>query len=125
MDFDEYQVRSAITDQRPDPRDISFPLLGLAGEVGSLVAEYKKLIRGDTISGRFLEEAREDLGDLLWYVSALARTLDLPLSEIANSNLQKIHDAWGTDLPPPSTYDVRFPDTPKTPSIILGAIQIA
>ena len=115
MDFDEYQDQSAVTDQRPDQGDISFPLLGLAGEVGSLVAEYKKQIRGDTLSERFLEEAREDLGDLLWYVAALSRTLDVPLSDIANANLRKIRDAWGTELPPPSRYDSRFPEPQRLP----------
>ena len=115
MDLDEYQTRSAATDHRPDPGDISFPLLGLAGEVGSLVAEYKKRVRGDTLSGRFLEEAREDLGDLLWYLAALARTLDIPLSEIAQSNLRKISAAWDTKLPPPSNYDLQFPESQRLP----------
>ena len=77
--------------------------------MGSLVAEYKKHLRADTQYDRFVEEAREDLGDLLWYVAALARTLDLSLDEIAEQNLAKIVAAWGDHLPEASRYDEGFP----------------
>ena len=115
MELDDYQVRAGATDLRSDPRDVAFPLLGLAGEVGSLVAEYKKHLRADTHYGRFVEEAREDLGDLLWYVAALARTLDLSLDDIAEQNLSKIVAAWGDQLPEASAYDQGFPPEQQLP----------
>ena len=105
MELDEYQLRAAATDVRSDPDDIAFPLLGLSGEVGSLVAEYKKHIRADTPYANFIEEAREDLGDLLWYVAALARTLNLSLEDVATDNLKKTAAAWGDRLPPAPLYD--------------------
>ena len=113
--LDEYQDLAAATDQRPNPNDVSFPLLGLAGEVGSLVAEYKKHVRGDALPEQFVNEAREDLGDLLWYVAALARTLNVPLSAIAQSNLRKTSAAWGAKLPPPPNYDGHFPEDQRLP----------
>ena len=115
MDLDEYQRRAAATDLRSDREDVAFPLLGLAGEVGSLVAEYKKHVRADTPYERFIEEAREDLGDLLWYVAALGRTLGLSLDDVAEQNLVKTAAAWGDHLPPASAYDQGFPISQRLP----------
>ena len=115
MELDEYQIRAGSTDLRSDPQDVAFPLLGLAGEVGSLVAEYKKHVRADTPYEGFIEEAREDLGDLLWYVAALARTLDLSLGDVAEQNLAKTSAAWGDQLPPASVFDEGFPPEQQLP----------
>ena len=115
MELDEYQKLAAATDLRSDPRDIAFPLLGLAGEVGSLVAEYKKHVRAGTPYKGFVDEAREDLGDLLWYVAALARTLDLSLDDVAKKNLAKTLAAWSDGLPPASNYDEGFPESERLP----------
>ena len=115
MEFDEYQRLSKATDVRPDPRDVGFPLLGLAGEVGSLVAEYKKRLRAGASYEGFEAEVCEELGDLLWYAAALARTLGVSLSDIAAANLKKAELAWGEALPPPSTYDARFPAEQRLP----------
>lgn len=115
MRFSEYQRRAAETDLRADPGDIAFPLLGLAGEVGSLVAEYKKHLRAETPTEEFVQEAREDLGDLLWYLAALSRTLNLPLEDVAQENLRKIAAVWGEQLPPATLYDEDFPELQRLP----------
>lgn len=115
MDFDEYQQLTATTDVRPDPTDPAFPLLGLAGEVGSLVAEYKKRLRARDSYEGFAEEVREDLGDLLWYAATLARTVGLSLSDVAAANLAKAAQAFGASLPPPSIYDAEFPSAQRLP----------
>src|SRR6266508_1779286 len=115
MDFDEYQRLTEVTDVRPDPQDVGFPLLGLAGEVGSLVAEYKKRLRAGASYEGFEDEVREELGDLLWYAATLARTLDLSLDDIATANLEKTALAWGDELPPPPAYDAEFPPEQRLP----------
>src|SRR5437879_6020434 len=98
MDLDEYQRATETTDVRPEPRDDpGFPLLGLAGEVGSLVTEYKKRLRDGASYTGFRAEVREDLGDLLWYAATLARTVDLSLSDIAEANLEKTGSIWGEE----------------------------
>lgn len=116
MDLDEYQRATEATDVRPEPRDDpAFPLLGLAGEVGSLVTEYKKRLRdGESYTG-FKAEVREDLGDLLWYAATLARTLDLSLGDIATANLQKTASMWGEELSAPRQYDAGFPPEQQLP----------
>ena len=84
MDFDEYQEKAALTDQFPDKSTDSalmIPLLGLAGETGTLLAEFKKKIRDKESYEAFRERAEEELGDVLWYLSNLASHLKLPLAQ--------------------------------------------
>lgn len=115
MDLNEYQKRAAATDQRDDPTDLRIPLLGLAGEVGELVSEYKKRIRSDSFHSGFEAAINEELGDLLWYIAAVARSANLSLSEIAAANLAKVQDVFGDELPPPSKYDLAFPADQQFP----------
>jgi NTP pyrophosphatase (non-canonical NTP hydrolase) len=115
MDLEGYQRATEATDVRPDPKDPVLPLLGLAGEVGSLVTEYKKKLRGGGGYVGFEREVSEDLGDLLWYTATLARTLGLSLEEIAKANLAKTASMWGEDLPPAQQYDAAFPPNQRLP----------
>lgn len=116
MDLDDFQRRGELTDIRPDPADLAYPLLGLAGEVGELVSEYKKRLRaGDSYEG-FAEEVSEELGDLLWYVAALARTLGLSLSDVAEANLRKTQLVFGQSLPAAPQYDAAFPIDQRLPT---------
>lgn len=126
MHISDYQRQSAATDILP-PDDLGLPILGLAGEVGSLAAEHKKR-RRDTVGYRaFRDEVREDLGDLLWYAAALARRCDLDLDDVLTDNLRKTderftrtdqlpeHQLFDADLPAaqqlPRTLDITFTET--------------
>ncbi len=115
MNLNEYQEQAARTDIRPDPSDVSFPLLGLAGEVGTLVAEYKKSLRSGEMYVGFRDQVAEELGDLLWYVAALARTCGLSLDDIATQNIEKTRLAWSSELPELVTYDESHPENERLP----------
>jgi len=77
MNLDEYQRRANLTDQNPEasprsdepessPRRCEvIPLLGLVGEVGGLLSEYKKLLRDGEIHRRFRDEVAEELSNIL------------------------------------------------------------
>ncbi|RSS85840.1 pyrophosphatase, partial [Streptomyces sp. WAC02707] len=52
-------------------------------------------------------QLREELGDVLWYVAALAHRFDLDLDDIATASLEKTKDRW---RPTPDTEHVRFDD---------------
>jgi hypothetical protein len=96
MTFDEYQVAAQKTDKTfgTGPDDLLVPLLGLAGEAGSLLTLYKKWLR-DGDSYQVVEERiGEELGDILWYVSAVARRKNLRLSALAAANLEKTASRW-------------------------------
>jgi NTP pyrophosphatase (non-canonical NTP hydrolase) len=99
MDFDYYQDAASGTDQfaashTGSDDGLMIPLLGLAGETGTLLAEFKKKIRdGESYEG-FHSRAEEELGDVLWYLSNIASRLNLSLSEIASKNLHKTQERW-------------------------------
>lgn len=88
MELNDYQDQAGETDVLSGDADL-LPLLGLAGEVGQLIAEYKKRERDKTGYRAFREEVHEELGDILWYAAALARYNGFHLDEIAQDNLAK------------------------------------
>jgi NTP pyrophosphatase (non-canonical NTP hydrolase) len=102
--LNEYQELAAETDQFPEEEDASagtelsrarlVPLLGLVGEVGSVLVEYKKLVQAGPVHSRFREQLAEELGDMLWYLAAVATKAGLTLEEIAQQNLDKTRDRW-------------------------------
>src|SRR6478609_4269775 len=97
MDFDAYQERAILTDQFPDKSNdeaLMIPVLGRAGETGTLLSEFKKRIRDRDSYDGFKTRAEEELGDVLWYISNLASHLKLSLSDIAAKNLHKTQERW-------------------------------
>ena len=64
-------------------------VLGLGEESGEVLGKIKKLIRDKSFSkGEIIKE----LGDCLFYVTAIANYLDSNLQEVANANMKKLHD---------------------------------
>ena len=62
--------------------------LGLAGEAGEVAELVKKgVFHRHTIDRAKLEQ---ELGDVLWYASALCTTLGLDLGEIMQTNIEKL-----------------------------------
>lgn len=116
MDISEYQRRAAASDVLPRD-DLTLTLLGLAGEVGNLSAEYKKRQR-DTVGYRaFRDEVREELGDLIWYAAALARRCNLDLAEILAENLRKTEQRFNRPATPPAhrLFDEHLPPEDQFP----------
>ncbi|MFE9115736.1 nucleoside triphosphate pyrophosphohydrolase family protein [Streptomyces collinus] len=118
MDFQRYQQAAIKTLQPPadDTDPVLVPLLGLAGEVGSLATAYKKHLRDGPAYEQGKHQLREELGDVLWYVAALAHRFDLDLDDIATASLEKTKDRW---RPTPDTehtsFDDHFPDHERLP----------
>ncbi|HEY7118029.1 MAG TPA: nucleoside triphosphate pyrophosphohydrolase family protein [Tepidisphaeraceae bacterium] len=97
MNLDEYQSQAVKTEQRPKVAAAAeiVPFLGLAGETGELLNEYKKYLRDGSAHERFRDRLKEELGDLLWYLADAAAKFDLRLSDVAAANLQKVRERWG------------------------------
>ena len=106
MDLKEYQTRAQCTDQNPKvswnaehashgaEKHEVIPLLGLVGEVGGLLSEYKKMLRDGKIHQQFSDQVAEELGDILWYVATVATKFGLDLNKIAEENIVKTEDRW-------------------------------
>ena len=95
MDMRQYQEEAQKMDSVPG--NINIPLLGLAGETGSLLTEYKKHMRDGDSYRIFDERIEEELGDILWYVANIATKSKLDLAEIAVKNLKKVRGRWKSE----------------------------
>jgi NTP pyrophosphatase (non-canonical NTP hydrolase) len=79
----EYQQQAQRTDlRRVDNPDITFPLLGLFGETGSLLSEVKKKQRDQVAYIGYEDSVLEELGDVLWYLAAVSSRANLGLDEL-------------------------------------------
>ena len=80
--LDEYQDFTTRTDRndKPGADGLGFVLLGLFGEVGSLLSALKKKQRDKEAFGAYHDEVIEELGDALWYFANAALRAELPLS---------------------------------------------
>ena len=121
MDFNSYQQEAQRTDRVPAPgagddaAALIVPMLGLAGETGQLLSEYKKHLRDGDAHGLFKEHVSEELGDLLWYIANVASKFDLSLSDIAVANLAKVKQRWASERAKPLIFDTELPEGERFP----------
>ena len=95
MEFDEYQRKTKETAIYPRDNQmtaLSYATLGLVGEAGEIANKVKKIIRdqGGDINQDVKDKLGKELGDVLWYVSALATELGVNLSSVASDNIEKL-----------------------------------
>ena len=94
-----YQRRAQQTDQRRSiDSSFAFPLLGLFGETGSLLSEVKKKQRDPIAYLGYEESVMEELGDVLWYLAALADRARISLCDLAVGLDRSLAYWHGTDL---------------------------
>ena len=86
MTFDEYQEFARATAIYPEDCKVVYPTLGLCGEAGEVAEKIKKHMR----DGKALFGVGLELGDVLWYISALADDLGVTLEEVAQANVDKL-----------------------------------
>jgi NTP pyrophosphatase (non-canonical NTP hydrolase) len=92
VELSDYQLRSRSTARYPREARLTYPALGLVGEAGEVAEHVKRVIRDDGggVSVPRRAALAKELGDVLWYVAALASELQLDLDEIAETNLEKL-----------------------------------
>ena len=90
MKLDTYQKKAQATAVFDKQVEVAYTVLGLINEAGEVAGKYKKLLRGDYVTDSAVEMMREELGDVLWYVAALATALDASLDDVAKQNLNKL-----------------------------------
>jgi NTP pyrophosphatase (non-canonical NTP hydrolase) len=77
----DYMDRVAPTD-RLSVEDLQPVLLGLFGEVGSIMATAKKFHREREAYAGYRYAVEEEFGDALWYLAALCRRLKIRLDQV-------------------------------------------
>jgi NTP pyrophosphatase (non-canonical NTP hydrolase) len=83
MSLNEYQKMAAKTAIYKSTHAVLYPALGLAGEAGEVANKIKKMLRDAAIAA--------EIGDVLWYIAALSRDLNIDLHDVAMQNLEKLY----------------------------------
>ncbi len=113
----EYQLLAARTDRTRQPGSkLDLPLLGLFGEVGSLLSEVKKKQRDTRSYLGYESSVVEEMGDVLWYLTIISDRADLTLSEIAangksDSGSISVQDSTFASLQPQQSLPLHTPTT--------------
>lgn len=87
MNFNEYQELAMST--RLETADEAYALFGLVGEVGELYGYIAKVIR-DGEKDDHQAYVKKEMGDILWFLAAIAYDHGLRLDEIAQANVEKL-----------------------------------
>jgi NTP pyrophosphatase (non-canonical NTP hydrolase) len=100
MEFSKYENLAARTanmdtdrilerlQNRPALIELDNFAMGLAGEAGEVADLIKKVIfHGHELDKEKLEK---ELGDVLWYLSQVARSAGLGLEKVADTNVRKL-----------------------------------
>jgi NTP pyrophosphatase (non-canonical NTP hydrolase) len=98
--FKHYQEQATTTAIYDKEVALEYLAAGIAGEVGELTSIIaKELRKGNYSRGvggtqnyyRYpINDIKHELGDVLWFVSQIATTFQLDLSEVANANIGKL-----------------------------------
>lgn len=90
MTLNEYQESTPVTISPKSDVPGAYHALALNGEAGELAEKIKKYWRDRTPFESTQQAIKNELGDVLWYVSAVARDWGLTLEQVAQGNLDKI-----------------------------------
>lgn len=99
MELNQYQQHAQATNllsgEEQPIRQLA-AMLGLASESGSLLDVQKKLLTDAMGPEAHGDALVKELGDLLWYVSAVAHAVGLELEDVALQNLDRTRDRFAS-----------------------------
>jgi NTP pyrophosphatase (non-canonical NTP hydrolase) len=105
MNFNEYQSQTqktafgyatSETENVSQKEAIQFLALALNGESGEVAEKAKKYIRED--DEMYVDGLRDELGDVLWYLTRLAVECDIDIEKVAQENVNKLTDRDNRDM---------------------------
>lgn len=94
VDVSTYAQLAATTDEDAaagvDPLGLAVPMLGLAGEAGTLLVAQKKEFRDRDPKSSDREFLIEELGDIIWYATTVAHHCDLELDAVLAAAVARV-----------------------------------
>lgn len=91
MNMNMYQQMSARTANKHEGELANYAL-GIAGEAGEVADLIKKVVfHGHEMDK---EKVKKELGDVMWYLSQIARLAGLTLEEVATANIEKLYKRY-------------------------------
>jgi len=94
MTAELYQQEATKTAIFPKEKALEYLALGLTSEAGEVAGKVKKLIRdGEDVEGFEMKKIAiaSEVGDVLWYCAMMAKEVGVPLGDIMQENLDKLH----------------------------------
>ena len=82
--WDEYQQQALTTAIYPLKRELEYTVLGLVSEAGEVGVAYAKGKGGWGYTREQTENLLKEIGDVYWYVAAVADALNCPLQHIVD-----------------------------------------
>lgn len=95
FDFADYQKQAKTTFATDS--SMAVIALGVAGEAGEVADLVKKIVghKITTYKGKdALEALSDELGDVLWYISAMCTYLGINMSDVALNNIKKLQERY-------------------------------
>ena len=86
--MNEYQDMAAATAIYGAKHQVIYPALGRAAEAGEVANKVKKMLRDNDFDR---DAIVAEIGDVLWYIAALSRDLNVSLHDIALGNIEKLY----------------------------------
>ena len=91
MTFEDYSKWAWSTAIYPDKgNNFVYPALELAGEAGEVCEKLGKHIRDNIPREEVKIQLTDELGDVLWYINALAVEFGIDLDHVATRNIDKL-----------------------------------
>lgn len=93
MELGTYELFTKSTARYPKEQsnptivEAMYCALGLVGEAGEVSEKIKKWHRDGTVDGR---QVALELGDVVWYITRLANTMNYTLEDILRMNVEKL-----------------------------------
>lgn len=96
VNIKEYQEACLKTAKKLEDKDKEISLwgLGVAGEAGDVASCIKKTIFHE--NKNVLDGARENIGDMMWYVAMICNFYGWSLDEILDENLEKLKKRYAS-----------------------------
>ena len=90
MNLNDYQILASKTAIYSDEAALPYLSLGLCSEAGEFAGKIAKWYRKDNEFP--FEDVISELGDVLWFVSEMARLMEVELADVAIANIEKLAD---------------------------------